>query len=178
MNPNLVKSALVSIGVHLSLLVPFFPLAAVSNPPRVDLPVGMSAVELEWVHPRPAEPEGEEEALAPVRPPSEPREQWLEEVGVAGSSAAADSGNRPPLYPRDARLLGWQGTVFIEAMVDPAGQVVSARINQSSRYASLDGAALAAVRQWRFRPAQRRGRKVASRVEIPVTFKLKQNAEP
>jgi protein TonB len=36
----------------------------------------------------------------------------------------------------------------------------------------LDEAAVAAVKEWRFRPAQRAGRPVTATVEIPISFRL------
>lgn len=179
MNPNLVKSALFSAGVHLSILIPFFGSGVMSALPEVDLVAGMSSVELEWVDREavPSEEEGEGPAGA-ARRLAAPPEEWLQDVGVLRSfSGPRGIANPVPLYPRDARLRGWEGTMLIQASVNPLGAVTAAGINRSSGHASLDGAALAAVRQWRFRPARRKGQAVASQVEVPITFRLKQQSE-
>jgi len=186
MNPNLVKSALLSIGIHLSVLLPFFHTVFVSNPPAVDLAAGMSSVELEWVEPSaasvvPKEPDVQDKGEEPeeaARRPASPLEQWLQDAGVVRPSNAPGAMLNPaPLYPRVARQQGWEGNVVIRALVSPSGAIASARVASSSGHTSLDGAALSAVEQWRFRPARRKGQAVASQVEVPITFKLKQRTE-
>jgi len=46
-------------------------------------------------------------------------------------------------------------------------------VEESSGVASLDDAAAAAVRRWRFRPARRNGTPVRATVQVPVRFALK-----
>ncbi len=76
----------------------------------------------------------------------------------------------PPDYPDSARATGVQGTVLVQALVGKDGAVKDARVTKS--IAGLDDSALRAVRQWRFRPAQAKGKPVAVWVAIPVTFRL------
>lgn len=76
-----------------------------------------------------------------------------------------------PLYPEAARLAGVEGTVLVQARVGEDGRVVDARVLKS--VPMLDDAALAAVRQWRFRPAMGEGRPVAVWVAVPVRFSLR-----
>ncbi|GAB4280361.1 MAG: hypothetical protein Kow0092_36000 [Deferrisomatales bacterium] len=78
----------------------------------------------------------------------------------------------PPVYPRLARRRGWQGVVRLRVRVSPAGEVLDAVVEQSSGYRVLDRAAAEVVRAWRFRPAVRGGRPVASEVVVPVRFSL------
>jgi protein TonB len=101
------------------------------------------------------------------------------EAGAGAEAAAATviSIPRPrgeilPQYPRSARKAGWEGVVTIGAYIDEAGKVVSAEIIASSGHESLDQAALEAVRRASFHPAQRGAKPVASRVIIPVRFRL------
>jgi TonB family protein len=54
-----------------------------------------------------------------------------------------------PSYPVNARS---EGTVLVEARIDPAGHVVGATAVRSSP--PFDSAAIAAARSWVFRPAQ------------------------
>ena len=83
------------------------------------------------------------------------------------------AGNSPPRYPLLARRKGWEGTVVIEIHVSGSGRVEQARVEKSSGYAILDGAALGAIRSWRI--ALNSGQEEADlRFRIPVIFKLKQ----
>lgn len=81
--------------------------------------------------------------------------------------------NPPPRYPPMARRLGLQGTVTVRLLVSPAGEVASARIEASSGSRLLDGAALVALRRWRFAPGRRGNVPVAAEVMIPVEFRLR-----
>lgn len=75
-----------------------------------------------------------------------------------------------PTYPREAFLAKMEGTVLVEFVIDVSGRVAQARIAQS--IPALDGAALDAVRQWLFTPAQQRGRPVATLAVAPVEFRI------
>ena len=65
--------------------------------------------------------------------------------------------DRPPVYPEIARRRGQQGRVVLHVNVSAEGMPVAVTVAESSGYASLDTAALAAVQQWRFVPATRGG---------------------
>ncbi|MGB0467370.1 MAG: energy transducer TonB [Pontibacterium sp.] len=78
----------------------------------------------------------------------------------------------PPVYPRIARKRGQQGTVWLRAYVKASGEVGQVSVSESSGFRLLDKAALKAVRQWRFTPAQQDGHAQAAYVKIPVTFLL------
>ncbi len=80
--------------------------------------------------------------------------------------------NRPPVYPRRARRLGWQGRVVVRVRVDARGRVVAVRLGDSSGHGILDRAALDAVRGWRFAPARRGAIPVAAWVDVPIRFRL------
>jgi protein TonB len=54
------------------------------------------------------------------------------------------------------------------------GRAGSVRLSQSSGFPVLDAAALQAVRRWTFDPARNLGMAVASQVEVPVRFDLRQ----
>lgn len=62
-----------------------------------------------------------------------------------------------PVYPRSARRLGETGKVSLRVELDETGRVVSSDVAQTSGYARLDEAALAAVKNWRCQPAMRDG---------------------
>jgi len=45
-------------------------------------------------------------------------------------------------------------------------------VRETSGFASLDKAALEAVKRWRFTPARSQNQSINSRVEVPIDFKL------
>jgi periplasmic protein TonB len=75
-------------------------------------------------------------------------------------------------YPPSARRLGQQGLVKVETNISARGIVIDCRVAVSSGFPSLDNAALEAVQQARFLPAMKNGRQVASKILIPIRFKL------
>lgn len=80
--------------------------------------------------------------------------------------------NAPPNYPVQALLSGIEGRVMLRVLVDATGLVENATVQASSGTVSLDEAALAAVRRWRFSPARRAGTAVAHEVLVPVRFSI------
>ena len=56
--------------------------------------------------------------------------------------------------------------------IDSRGAVLETEVARSSGSAILDRAARKAVESWRFRPALRDGVAVASRVLVPIEFRL------
>jgi len=75
-----------------------------------------------------------------------------------------------PSYPQDAFVKKVQGVVLLEILIDDGGRVVDARVIQSIPL--LDAAAIAAVKQWVFQPALRRGRPVPTLARAPITFRI------
>lgn len=106
---------------------------------------------------------------APAAPPSVP-------AAPAGARTAASAlpGNRAPQYPAQALRRGEAGTVRIRVEVSESGEAGNVEVAEGSGSRLLDRAALAAVRQWRFRPATRGGRPVADTVIVPITFNANQ----
>lgn len=135
-----------------------------------------------------AEPGPHTQASAPGR--ADGPEEKRENTAVAPAAATAPAGpaapplpvataarplyasNPPPDYPRQARRLGQQGTVLLEALVSATGRVEELEIAESSGVKSLDAAALKAVREWRFEAGRENGRAKAMRVRVPVRFEL------
>ncbi len=72
-------------------------------------------------------------------------------AGPSGTgSGVSIRGLRAPAYPLISRLRGEEGTVEIGVEIGPGGALLSARVSRSSGFASLDRAALKAVRAARF----------------------------
>lgn len=78
---------------------------------------------------------------------------------------------RAPTYPDDARASGVEGDVRLELVVGLEGVVENARVIQSAN-ASLDKAALAAARSYRFDPAKKSGHRVRVRMAWTIEFRL------
>lgn len=79
---------------------------------------------------------------------------------------------RPPPYPSVSRKLGESGRVVLRVQLDESGRVVEAHVVDSSGFARLDSAALAAVRSWRCTPARLDGHPVSAVALQPFDFKL------
>ena len=75
-----------------------------------------------------------------------------------------------PSYPDSARVAGVDGTVMVQAHVCACGEVMETSVVKS--IPMLDAAAVAAVRQWIFKPALTQGEPVAVWVGVPVKFSL------
>lgn len=75
-------------------------------------------------------------------------------------------------YPEDARRLGVQGLVRVYLSIDEEGRVVEASVSDESAPSLLRESALAAAREWQFRPATFEGAPVASRILVPFRFQL------
>jgi TonB family protein len=75
-----------------------------------------------------------------------------------------------PEYPTTCREQGVEGTVMVQALVGKDGRVKDTRIIKS--IPMLDAAAVAAVRQWVFKPALAHNQPVAVWVATPVKFSL------
>ena len=60
---------------------------------------------------------------------------------------------------------------MVVAEVNAQGNPVDVRVVERSGERDLDRAAVNAVRQWRFEPAMRNGKAIATSVKVPVDFK-------
>jgi len=100
--------------------------------------------------------------------------------GTGGGPFRPGSGVDPPRllrevkaeYTDEARRRGITGDVVLEIVVRRDGSVGDVTVLQG-RGAGLDQRAVAAVRQWRFSPARRRGEPVDVIVEVAVEFTLR-----
>ena len=100
--------------------------------------------------------------------------------GTGGGPFRPGSGIEPPRlirevkaeYTDEARRRGITGDVVLEIVVRRDGTVGDVTVLQG-RGAGLDQRAVAAVRQWRFSPARRRGEPVDVLVEVAVEFTLR-----
>ncbi|MCM2314777.1 MAG: energy transducer TonB [Thermoanaerobaculia bacterium] len=75
------------------------------------------------------------------------------------------------VYPEKAKKVGIQGIVIVEAVIDRNGSVKSARVLKPLPM-GLDEAAVAAIKQWKFKPATLDGKPVEVFWNITVNAKL------
>jgi TonB family protein len=91
---------------------------------------------------------------------------------AAASRNAALLAHAQPRYPVAAARRGAEGTVMLQIAIDANGMPTDIGYAQRSGDPDLDRAARTAARDWRFRPALRDGRAVATTVNVPVRFVL------
>lgn len=75
------------------------------------------------------------------------------------------------VYPQLAKRAGIEGRVYIKAMIDSTGKVDTTEVVRGLGV-GLDEAAMKAVRETLFTPAQVDGRNVPAEVTIPIMFKI------
>jgi protein TonB len=146
-------------------------------PPTLSAPPPVAAATPTPVNPtRPATPQPATPTpsrLLPESPLAAPVEAPAVVPATATVSAAVDYAtvSRPP-YPAAAARRGAEGEVLVRVLVGIDGWPTRTQLARSSGDRDLDRAALAAVRSWRFRPAQAAGSPVAAWVDVPVAFRL------
>lgn len=77
-----------------------------------------------------------------------------------------------PEYPADALSKRQTGRVTLRVTVGTDGRVVAVSVLRTSGVPSLDQAALAAVRNWRFAPALRSGVAIETEIAVPIKFEI------
>jgi len=81
--------------------------------------------------------------------------------------------NPPPVYPRIARIRGYQGDVMLDVLVNKNGTVGDLKVIKSSGYPILDRAAKSSVKNWLFEPGMAGKEKLKMWVRVPIRFELK-----
>ncbi len=79
--------------------------------------------------------------------------------------------NRPPPYPIEAAIHNESGDVEVVIHVTANGLASGVDVVNSSGWASLDAAAVAAVKKWRFHPALKDGQPVP--FDMPFIFNFR-----
>jgi TonB family protein len=96
----------------------------------------------------------------------------LESISVIHKAKPLNLANKPPAYPRIARLRGYQGTVVLKVLVNQKGTVSELKILQTSGYWILDKSAITAVKDWVFEPGTDGSRNMDMWIEQPIRFQL------
>lgn len=76
-----------------------------------------------------------------------------------------------PVYPVSMRREAVTANVRVEFIVNAEGRVLDAVVIDSTHHA-FDDAAVAGVMKWKFRPGMKGGRKVNTRMAVPIVFKV------
>lgn len=79
----------------------------------------------------------------------------------------------PPEYPLTMKREGVSGVVAVSAVIDEKGIVISATVAKSS-HSDFEDSAVAAVKKWKFKPAQKDGVPVKMKVTVPIRFNLEE----
>ena len=115
------------------------------------------------------------ETPPPPQPPIAPRAETPPApsgpVSIGNLSSKMISAT-PPRYPVESRRKREQGTVVMKLLLDTEGKVAEIALQNSSGFARLDQAALAAVRRWRWSPVIRNGGPVMVRGVVEIPFVL------
>ncbi|HKU28477.1 MAG TPA: energy transducer TonB [Candidatus Sulfotelmatobacter sp.] len=77
----------------------------------------------------------------------------------------------PPIYPEEARRAYIQGTVLLQADIDKTGDITDLELLDGP--IELAGSAVAAVRQWKYKPYLLLGQPVTVRTQIQVNYQLR-----
>ena len=77
----------------------------------------------------------------------------------------------PPVFPAALKHDVSSASVTVEFVVDTNGVVVNAYVTDTS-HVGFNVAATTGVSRWKFRPGMRGGRKVNTRMRVPINFKL------
>lgn len=76
----------------------------------------------------------------------------------------------PPSYPPEFACKQIGGTAVLNVALAANGYPVKIDVFQSSGTKALDDLAVAAVHDWKFRPATVHGKPTTSKLQVPVTF--------
>ena len=77
----------------------------------------------------------------------------------------------PPVYPFELRRDVETGRVVVGFIVDSRGDVVAPYVVESS-HRGFEVAAITGVAKWKFRPGIKGGKRVNTRMQVPIIFRL------
>ena len=147
------------------------PAAKVPPPPQLTLPIivpeqapAPSPVMAQVQAPPPPAP------VAPVEAPPAPAPSSAPKTIPA--SAVQYLVPPAPVYARISARMRESGKALVRVWIDEAGQPRNVQLARSTGFARLDDAALAAVRNCRFKPYLENGVAVAGWAAIPIEFEL------
>ncbi|MGB8634216.1 MAG: energy transducer TonB [Rhodanobacteraceae bacterium] len=111
--------------------------------------------------------------MAKVATPPSPPTAHQSSTNVRPSARISYREKYRPQYPIQAIRMRQEGTVQLKILVSEDGNPLKIQVSHSSGYRSLDQAAIAAARQWKFNPARQDGVPRQGWVIIPIEFGLR-----
>ena len=77
-----------------------------------------------------------------------------------------------PVYPAEMKRQGISGKVTLSFIIDDNGHTRDITVHDSTNR-EFETPAIQAVQQWKFRPGRKDGKAVATRLQIPIAFNLR-----
>jgi len=154
-----------------------------SQPVGLELQTPSDSGETAGLNEQVAVPREETPAQTQAQPESAPPENTVEQKVSPGDLLALDKISIPPAlikrvdpkYPIQAFNMGVSGTVTVNALISETGDVLRTEILKGIKGGyGFEKSAETAVRQWKFRPAEKDGIPVRVWKPIDINFKLSQ----
>ncbi len=124
------------------------------------------------------EPEPEPEIIIPDDveivfgvPDGPPAATGPARAGMGGASKPVKTVHIQPEYPAIAKRAKFEGTVFLDLLVDDKGNVVEHKVIRGAPM-GLTESAVEAVRQWKYSPAMMNGQPISVWLNVSVRFTL------
>lgn len=77
----------------------------------------------------------------------------------------------PPDYSKELRAAGTAGVVLLSVVIDDKGKVQTCEVIKSAAR-ELERPSVVAVKRWKFKPAEKNGQPVWTRLQIPIQFSV------
>lgn len=90
---------------------------------------------------------------------------------VVSASTLTRTYTTTPTWPQSAAA-GVEGWVLLRFTVLPNGTVTDVEVKESNPAGVFEASAVEALRQWKFEPVERDGKKIAQRAEIRMNYAL------
>lgn len=92
------------------------------------------------------------------------------QLDVVSASTLKRTHTIPPAWPRSAA--GVEGWVLLRFTLLPNGTVADIEVKEAHPAGLFEASAVEALRQWKFEPVERDGKKIAQRAEIRMKYAL------
>lgn len=94
----------------------------------------------------------------------------MSEQDVVSASTLKRTHIVPPTWPQSAA--GVEGWVLLRFTLLPNGTVADIEVKEAHPAGLFDASAVEALRQWKYEPVERDGKKIAQRAEIRMKYAL------
>jgi protein TonB len=141
--------------------------------PTAEPPPPVEEPEEEEAPPPPPPPDIKPDLPPPAPPPApKPRPKRAEPINLPETAVPAQpaADNVAPVYPADKKAAGVEGLVVLKLVITETGSVADVQVLKGEE--PFVSAAVAAVKSWRYTPAQVEGQTVASFKVVKIPFRL------